>query len=413
MKDSIGFEASSGARAERDDAPPEATPAPRLMRAAVLHDVARMDVRNVARPEPGPRDVLVRVAAVGLCGTDFHIFEGHANYQTDRRGRPIPLHDAPQVLGHEIAGTLLEVGRDVRDLAAGDAVVLDQGLNCSSGAREPKCEYCATGDSHQCEQYAEHGITGLQGGLADYLVVPAVNAIRREGALPDEEAALTEPLACIIHSSQAVVRAGAASRYQIGAADPARRVRSVLVAGAGPAGLLFIQYLRQVAGFDGLLLVSEPDAGKRALAARFGAEPIDPRATHVVDAVLDRTDGRRVEYLIDASGAAQVFADMPGLIRKQATVLLYAHGQSGLDLSVLNNIQFKEPTLVSPVGASGGFDPDGRPSVYRQALRLLESGRISVQPFITDRYRSLDAVPEAFGGVHRRPGYVKGVALLA
>src|SRR5690349_18725909 len=413
MKDSIGFEASSGARTDSAAAPPEGTAAPRLMRAAVLHDVARMDVRNVPRPEPGPRDVLIRVTAVGLCGTDFHIFAGHANYQTDHRGRPIPLLDAPQILGHEIAGTIAAVGHEVRDLAPGDAVVLDQGLNCSSAAREPRCEYCATGDSHQCEEYAKHGITGLQGGLADYLVVPAVNAIRREGNLPHEEAALTEPLACIIHSSQAVVRAGAASRYQIGAADLKRRVKSVLVAGAGPAGLLFIQYLRQVAGFDGLLLVSEPDADKRALAQRFGAEPIDPRATHVVDAVLDRTNGRRVEYLIDASGAAQVFADMPGLIRKQATVLLYAHGQSGLDLSVLNNIQFMEPTLVAPVGASGGFDSDGRPSVYRQALRLLESGRISVQPFITDRYRSLDAVPGAFGGAHRRPGYVKGVALLA
>jgi threonine dehydrogenase-like Zn-dependent dehydrogenase len=417
MNDSIGIEASSGARADRDAASPATSgaPAPGLMRAAVLHDVARMDVRSVTRPEPGPRDVLIRVAAVGLCGTDFHIFEGHANYQTDRRGRQVPLRDAPQILGHEIAGTVLEAGRDVRDLVPGDAVVLDQGLNCSSAARDPKCEYCATGDSHQCEDYAEHGITGLQGGLADYLVVPAVNAIKREtgSSLSNEEAALTEPLACIIHSSQAVVRAGAASRYQIGASDPGARVRSVLVAGAGPAGLLFIQYLRQVVKFDGLLLVSEPDAGKRALATRFGAEPIDPRAANVVDAVLDRTNGRRVEYLIDASGSAQVYADMPGLIRKQATVLLYAHGQSGLDLSVLNNIQFKEPTLVSPVGASGGFDADGRPTVYREALRLLESGTISVLPFITDRYRSLDAVPEAFAGAHRRAGYVKGVAVLA
>jgi threonine dehydrogenase-like Zn-dependent dehydrogenase len=405
MKDSIGLEAAS----------PDAsgTPANRLMRAAVLHDVARMDVRNVACPEPGPRDVLIRVAAVGLCGTDFHIFEGHANYQTDRRGRPIPLRDQPQILGHEIAGTVIETGRDVHDLAAGDAVVLDQGLNCSSAARDPKCEYCVTGDSHQCEHYAEHGITGLQGGLADYLVVPAVNAIKREpGGLSDEEAALTEPLACVIHSSQAVARASATARYQLAASDPAARVRSVLVAGAGPAGLLFIQYLRQVVGFEGLLLVSEPDPAKRELATRFGAEPIDPRATHVVDAVLDRTNGRRVEYLIDASGAAQVFADMPGLLRKQATVLLYAHGQSGIDLGVLNNIQFKEPTLVSPVGASGGFDADGRPTVYRQALRLLESGRISVLPFITDRYRSLDAVPDAFAGAHRRSGYVKGVAVL-
>jgi L-iditol 2-dehydrogenase len=99
------------------------------MRAAVHHDVARLDVHNVTRPDPGPRDVLVRVCAVGLCGTDFHIFEGHATYQTDRRGRQIPLRDLPQILGHEIAGTVLEVGCDVRDLAAGDAVVLDQGLN--------------------------------------------------------------------------------------------------------------------------------------------------------------------------------------------------------------------------------------------------------------------------------------------
>ncbi len=385
----------------------------RSMRAAVLHEVARMDVRDVPRPEPGPRDVLVRVAAVGLCGTDFHIFEGHANYQTDRRGHPIPLRDAPQILGHEIAGVVMEAGREVKDLAVGDAVILDQGLNCLSAGRDPRCEYCATGDSHQCEDYAEHGITGLPGGLADYLVVPAVNAVKRESALSHEEAALTEPLACIIHSSQAAARASAAGRYQINAPDSLSRVRSVLVAGAGPAGLLFIQYLRNVIGFDGLLLASEPDAGRRELAARFGADPIDPRAADVVDAVLDKTNGRRVEYLIDASGAAQLFADMPGLIRKQATVLMYAHGQSGLDLGVLNNIQFKEPTLVSPVGASGGFDPDGRPSVYRQALRLLESGTIVVSPFITHRYRSLDSVPEAFAGAHRRPGYVKGVAVLA
>jgi L-iditol 2-dehydrogenase len=383
------------------------------MRAAVLDDVARMIVRDVDRPAPQSHEVLIRVAAVGLCGTDFHIFDGHANYQMDRRGHPIPLRERPQVLGHEIAGIVDAVGRDVRDLAPGDAVILDQGLNCSSAGRTPRCEYCATGDSHQCEDYAEHGITGLQGGLADFIAVPAVNAVKREGALTAEEAALTEPLACIIHASNAVTRASASARYAINAKDPASRVRSVLVTGAGPAGLLFIQYLRQVLGYDELLLVSEPDADKRALAARFGATPVDPAAGHVVDIVQEQTRGRRVDYLIDASGSAKVFVDMPGLIRKQGTVLLYAHGQSGVDLGVLNTIQFKEPTLVSPVGASGGFDPDGRPTVYREALRLLESRRILVAPFITHRYRSLDAVPHAFAGAHRQPGYVKGVALLS
>ena len=273
----------------------------------------------------GPRDVLVRVMAVGLCGTDFHIFDGHGNYHLDRRGQPIPLTTSPQVLGHEIAGKVIDVGRDVHDLAPGDRVVLDQGLNCVSRGRQPHCEYCETGDSHQCEHYGEHGITGLQGGLADYVCLPAVNAIKRATgewasttSLSDEEAALTEPLACIIHSWAAVQRAQ--TRYGVNAPEAARRVRSILVAGAGPAGLLFIQYLRNVAGFDGLLLASEPDAGKRALAESFGAEAIDPRAGHIADAVLDRTNGRRVECLIDASGSAQVFADMPGLIRKQATV---------------------------------------------------------------------------------------------
>lgn len=387
------------------------------MRAAVLHDVGRMAIRDVERLPLGPRDVLVRIMAVGLCGTDFHIFDGHGNYHLDRRGLPIPLTTSPQVLGHEIAGKVIEAGREVRDLAPGDRVVLDQGLNCMSHGRKPQCEYCASGDSHQCEHYGEHGITGLPGGLADYVCVPAVNAVKRATgewasttALSDEEAALTEPLACIIHAWAAVTRAQ--TRYGVNAPEQGRRVRSILVAGAGPAGLLFIQYLRNVIGFDGLLLASEPDAGKRALAASFGAEPLDPRAGHIADAVQDRTDGRRVDCLIDASGSAQVFADMPGLIRKQATVLLYAHGQSGMDLGVLNTIQFKEPTLVTPVGASGGFDTDGRPIVYREALRLLEAGRVRVAPFITHRYHSLDAVPGAFAGVHREAGYVKGVAIL-
>jgi L-iditol 2-dehydrogenase len=380
------------------------------MRAAVLHDVARMAVRDIERPVAGPRDVLVQVTAVGLCGTDFHIFAGHANYHTDRRGQPIPLASDPQILGHEIAGTVVEVGAEVGDLRVGDAVVLDQGLNCVSQARTPHCEYCATGDSHQCEHYIEHGITGLQGGLADYVAIPAVNAVKREGTLSDEEAALTEPLACIIHSWETVRRTR--SRYAVNAADADARVKTLLVAGAGPAGLLFIQYLRNVIGFDGLLLVSEPDAHKRAIAEGFGATPIDPRAVNVIDAVLDHTQGRRVECLIDASGAARVFVDMPGLIRKQASVLLYAHGQSGVDLGVLNSIQFREAALVAPVGASGGFDTDGRPIVYREALRLLEAGRVRVQPFITHRYRSLEAVPGAFVGAHQESGYVKGVAVL-
>jgi L-iditol 2-dehydrogenase len=381
------------------------------MRAAVLTAPAVMAVREIDDPVVGPRDVVVRVTGVGLCGTDFHIFEGHANYNTDERGQPVPFEVSPQVLGHEIAGVIEARGSEVRDLAVGDAVVLDQGRNCLSAAAPSLCEYCATGDSHQCDTYGEHGITGLQGGLAEVVVIPAVNAVRRGRALPAEQAALTEPLACILHAHDAVIRANAAARYRLDANDAAGRVRTALITGAGPAGLLFLQHLRQVVGFEGRIIVSEPNEARQALARHYGADAVvDPARTDPVDAVLTLTAGRRVEYLIDASGSAHVFRQMPGLIRKQATVLLYAHGQSGVDLGVLNNVQFREPLLVAPVGASGGFDADGRPSVYRQSLELLESGRIDVSRIVTHRYRTLDEIPSAFAGVDRRADdYVKGV----
>jgi threonine dehydrogenase-like Zn-dependent dehydrogenase len=380
------------------------------MRACLLRDVGRIDVCEVPAPRPEPHDVLLRPAAVGLCGTDFHIFAGHGNYHTDNRGRPIPLQESPQILGHEIVGVVDQVGADVTDLRPGDRVLVDQGRNCLSARRTPLCEYCASGHSHQCVSYGEHGITGLQGGLAEYLAMPAVNAVRIESDVPNDRAVVAEPLGCIVHSCDAVL--ATASRYRLRGSDPASRVRSVLVTGAGPAGLLFVQYLRQALQYDGRLIVSEPNARKRELAAAFGADVIDPSATDLIEAVKDLTDGRRVECLIEASGAARVFTQIPGLLRKQGTLVLYSHGQSGLDLGVLNPIQFLEPALLSPCGASGGFDPDGRPATYRRSLRLVEDGRIQVGPWVTHRYQSLDEVPRAFGGAHHAPDYVKGVVVL-
>ncbi len=118
-----------------------ATPAAATrMRAALLVGVGRIEVREVVCPPPRPREVLVRVSAVGLCGTDLHIFAGHANYNRDGHGRPISLADEPQILGHEIAGVVEAVGAEVDDLRPGDRVVVDQGRSCVSEARSPLCE---------------------------------------------------------------------------------------------------------------------------------------------------------------------------------------------------------------------------------------------------------------------------------
>jgi L-iditol 2-dehydrogenase len=380
------------------------------MKASVLCDVRQLEVREVPRPVISAHEVLVRTTAIGLCGTDVHIFAGHANYNTNEYDQPIPLTVQPQILGHEISGVVEEAGGAISDLQPGDRVVIDQGLNCVSRRREVLCEYCATGNSHQCESYREHGITGLPGGLAEFIAVPAVNAVKITAPIEPAAAAVVEPLGCIIHSSDTVAKTR--TRHVINAATADTRVHSVLICGAGPAGLLFTQYLRNVLGYESLLIVSDPNEHKRQLARRFGAsEAIDPR-DDLVEMVRDYTGGKGVEYLIEASGSGAVFRTIPGLICKQATVLLYGHGHSGTDVSALSSILFKEPVLVSSAGASGGFEADGRPSVYARALSLIERQQINVEPLITHRYKSLDEVETALSVEARPPGYVKGVVVL-
>jgi threonine dehydrogenase-like Zn-dependent dehydrogenase len=381
------------------------------MKASVLCDVQRLEVRDVPRPAVSPYEVLVRVSAVGLCGTDAHIFAGHANYNTNDYGQQIPLALQPQILGHEITGVIEEVGASVKDLQAGDRVVVDQGLNCVSRRQEALCEYCRTEHSHQCEFYREHGITGLPGGLAEFIAVPAVNALKITAAIKASTAALVEPLGCVVHSSDTVAKARA--RHAINATTPEGRVRSVLICGAGPAGLLFTQYLRKVLRYEGPLFVSDPNVRKRELAKNLGAdEAIDPCNCDLVDVVREYTGGKGVEYLIEASGAGEVFASIPGLICKQATVLLYGHGHAGTDLSVLNNILFREPVLVCSVGASGGFERDGRPSVYARALNLIQQEEVNAAALITHEYSSLDDVQTALSTEMHADNYVKGVVVL-
>src|SRR5438093_8295307 len=233
-------DAAAGRAVTLPAAPSSRATAPLLMRAIVLTDVGRLEPLVVPCPAPRPDEVRVRVEAVGLCGTDLHIVAGHANYNRDARGQLVPLAAAPQFLGHGIAGVVDEVGALVDDVRPGDRVVVDQGRNCFSEQRSPLCEYCATGHSHQCERYAEHGITGLPGGFADYITIPAVNTVRIESDIEPAVAALSEPLGCVLHACETL--ASAPSRYALAAPSVGESVRTALILGAGPAGLLFVQY---------------------------------------------------------------------------------------------------------------------------------------------------------------------------
>lgn len=369
------------------------------MKALVLHDVANLEVREVPDAVAGPRQVLVRPTTVGVCGTDFQIFDGKANYHTDAAGRQVPLSKSPQILGHEICGVVESAGAAVSGLERGTMVVVDQGWNCSSHGK-PLCEYCSTGDTHQCEFYQEHGITGIPGAMAELVAVPAVNVVVVPPGVPAQWAVLSEPLGCVLHAID--VARKMPLRYRLEDAE------TVLICGAGPAGLLFYQVLRNVFGYSGRLLVAEPNPRKRRLAQSWGATVIDPSAEDLVEAVLRHTHNRRADWVIEASGSAGVFVRIPGLTRKQATLVLYGHGHSGVDLSVLNNVQFTEPFLVAPTGASGDLDGEGRPTTYRRALDLIASGAVKVEPILTHTSRRLDDLPAIFARHRFEPDFVKG-----
>ena len=111
------------------------------MRVLALCAPEKMEVREMPVPEPRPHEILLKVGAVGLCGTDFHIYEGRANYNSDSSGRLIPLEEQALILGHEFCGTIAEVGSLVKDLKVGDRVAVDQGLNCHSRGLSDLCEY--------------------------------------------------------------------------------------------------------------------------------------------------------------------------------------------------------------------------------------------------------------------------------
>jgi L-iditol 2-dehydrogenase len=374
------------------------------MKAALLRDVQRLVVESVPDPEVPAHEALIGIRAVGVCGTDLHIYQGHGNWAFDAQGRAIPLAEKPQILGHEFSGEVLEVGREVKDLSPGDRVLCDQGRNCVSQGRWPRCEYCLSGDSHQCKYYGEHGITGLQGAMAEYIAIPAVNCVKVTEGMSFELGALVEPLGCIIHSSDRVDRAHA--RYSFAGAEP---IRNILIFGAGPAGLLFLQYLRNVKHFAGLILVADLRERNLRLVETFGGTPVNVACDNLLAAVTDYTKGERAHYVIDACGSADVFRQIPGVLRKQGTVLIYGGGHKGHDFSILDPILFLEPTLVASVGASGGFDSDGRPTTYRRALELVSSGKVKVLPFVTHRYDGLEEIHQAFEQDFQRENYIKGV----
>ena len=374
-------------------------------------DPGRIEIGEVTLPPCGAREVVVAPRVVGICGSDLHIHDGSMNFNFDSQSRPLPLSKSPQILGHEIAGTVVEVGSEVTDLSIGDRVVVDQGINCASRARgrDHWCEHCRAGFSHHCADYEEHGITGLPGGFAERIVVPAVNAIAFEGTLSFEDAAMTEPLGCVLHSLR--LMSGVHGRRDFARGD----VRSVAISGLGPSGQLFGKAVRGVLGFTGPIVVSDPDPTKRALAtSSFDAIAVDSRLPgsleQAVTAALGPDEG--VDVLVDACGSPEAWLEFPRVVGKRGTAILYGFGRERGAAGTLDALQWRGVEMVATSGASGPIDDDGRPGLYREALDHIAGGRVGVDDLVTHRHVGLEQVATALSDAPREPGYLKGVLAL-
>jgi L-iditol 2-dehydrogenase len=374
------------------------------VQALLLRHAGDLSAAEVPQPAPAQYEVRLKVDAVGICGTDFHIFEGHGNYNLDSNRRPIALETQAQILGHEFCGTIDALGVGVDQWSVGQRVIVDQVRTCVSDRRNPVCEFCETGDSHQCEHGREYGITGLAGAFADYLTVPAANLVPIPDGLSAVRAALVEPLGCILHAGDRMEHA--ASRYSFEGRHP---IRSVLIIGGGPAGLLFLQSLRQIRGFDGRIVVADRRPQSLELVSRFGGIPVDVRAGDPASLVLQANAGALFECIIEASGSGAVLDWLPLVARRQATLLLYGAGHGNLKTGCFTPWQAMEFTIATSAGASGPMGPDGTPLTYARALAAIVDGRVNVEDIVTHRYPNLESLVQAFTHDSKLPEFVKGV----
>jgi L-iditol 2-dehydrogenase len=315
-----------------------------LMTAAVLYGKEDVRIERIPLPSVGAGEVRVRIGAALTCGTDVKVF---------RRGYHARMIRPPAVFGHEFAGTIDAVGEGVTEWQIGQRVVAANSAPCGD------CYYCRRAASELCED-----LLFLNGAYAEAVTVPARIVAKNLYAIPDSlsfaEAALTEPLACVVRGMAAV---------------PVRAGETVAVLGLGPIGLLFVR-LCVLAGAR--VLAAGRRAERLALAAELGAaEVFDIAATPDILPVLrGRTEGERgPDKVIEAVGRPEAWEQAIALVRKAGTVSLF--GGCPADTFVrldTHRIHYDELTLV------GAFHH--APDAFRQALDLIVSEDVPARAFL-------------------------------
>ncbi len=340
------------------------------MKALLLSEYKHLQIAEVPQPTPGHGEVLVEVAACGICGSDVHGYDGSS-------GRRIP----PIVMGHEAAGTIAAVGPEVNGFVAGDRVTFDSTVYCGA------CEFCQRGEVNLCEDRQVVGVSCGEyrraGAFAEYVTVPARILYKLPAELSFPEAAMLEAVSVALH---AVHLSGA------------KEGRTGLVIGAGMIGLLVLQ-AAGVAGCSTLIL-ADLDKTRLRLGRELGAQTlVNTAEVDLTGEIARLTRGRGVDVVFEAVGRAETVAAAIDCVRKGGSVVLVGNIATEVALP-LQKVVTRQIRLQGSCASAGE---------YPEAMALIANGEIKVKPLIS-AVASLSDGPEWFERLYaREPNLMKVV----
>lgn len=342
------------------------------MKALLLDKYRHLEVTDLPTPTVGPGEVLVRVAACGICGSDIHGYDGGS-------GRRIP----PIVMGHEAAGVIASLGSGTTGLAEGDRVTFDSTIYCGA------CSPCLRGEVNLCDRRQVLGVScsdyRRNGAFAEYVAVPARIIYRLPESLSFAEAAILEAVAVAIH---------AVSLAQISSPNTA------LVLGAGPIGLLVLQALR-AAGCS-RVFVADVDRSRLQLAEQCGATAaLCASQPELVAQILRLAGGAGVDVAVEAVGRDETVGLAIESVRKGGTVIMVGNASPEVTLA-LQKVVTRQLRLQGSCASAGE---------YPRAMELVAQGAIKVKPLIS-RVAPLDEGPKWFERLYaREPNLLKVVLI--
>lgn len=338
------------------------------MLAAVLHGPRDLRVEEVERPAVNPRDVLVKVKACGVCMTDLHMYMWEFPVKT------------PVILGHEFSGEVSAIGKDVYGVQVGDRVAVDPVLSCSV------CDECVSGRDNLCERLMAIGGAGnviINGAFAEYAWVPQEAIGKIPSEISFDEGAFVEPLGCCIHGiDRSRVKAG----------------ETVVLIGAGPIGLLLLQLIR-LAGASQIVVMDLKNE-RLKLAMKLGADlAINPLHEDPLGRLMELTHGKGADLAIEAVGSPATVKQAIQMVKKGGRVNIFgvAPVNSKIDTSPFD-IYFREIEVVGTYAITR--------EAFRRSIAMLQSGRIKIEPLITERF-PLSDIAKAFTLVEKKEGLKK------